>query len=362
VTDASMIPGTIGNEPHCDDCLNGGESCGCYSLTNDWRAQPHPEKRALEMRWKMVSGKARIKLKIYDGARKPFTEKQSILLRVHNGQTTNSFTKTMNTKSLNEGEVILNVDFFDNFADHYTVLVSADDYRDAGFFPVKVSPRAAQELSLMLVPSNPAFQFDPWDVITANHPKISQFLSLTPPARGAENNYGKTVKDHPKETACLLNLATAMSQISLANGTPLDYFRSIEWATLAPDRFFGYVLPELVSQVRAAVPKKLFAPELDPSFFHGDATSSFKEIRFGEANVQLTFHEKDQKTIGDDTCVRVESDIDYFKDLGAHAILEVVFNHITNSMTDPAQVYTLRWIAGKETGVPEFDPPYRLVE
>jgi hypothetical protein len=26
------------------------------------------------------------------------------------------------------------------------------------------------------------------------------------------------------------------------------------------------------------------------------------------------------------------------------------------------QVYVLRWIAGKQAGLPEFDPPYRLME
>ncbi len=75
--------------------------------------------------------------------------------------------------------------------------------------------------------------------------------------------------------------------------------------------------PDLVSEVKAAPAKKLFAREIDPSFFHWDATSSFKEIRFGKANVQLTFHENDKKKIGDDLCIRVEPDIDYFKDLEA---------------------------------------------
>src|SRR5216683_6098695 len=121
----------------------------------------------------MPAAKAQIKLSIYDGARAPFAERQNVLLRVHNGQTTDSFTKMLNTKSMNEGQVVLNVDFFDNFADNYTVLVSADGYRDAGFFPVKVSLRAAQEVSLMLVPSDPTFQFDPWDVVTASRPKIA---------------------------------------------------------------------------------------------------------------------------------------------------------------------------------------------
>ena len=148
----------------------------------------------------------------------------------------------------------------------------------------------------------------------------------------------------------------------MANGTPLDYFRGIEWDTLKGDRFFGFALPDLVSKVKQMVSKKLFAPELDPGFFHGDATSSFKEIRFGEANVQLTFHENDKKKIDRELCVRVEPDIDYYKGLGAHALLEVFYNKLTNSLTDPAQAYVLRWMAGKQVGLPGFNPPYRLAE
>jgi hypothetical protein len=44
-----------------------------------------------------------------------------------------------------------------------------------------------------------------------------------------------------------------------------------------PRPLLRIALPELVAEVKAAVPKNLFAPEIDPSFFHGDATSSFKE-------------------------------------------------------------------------------------
>jgi len=306
--------------------------------------------------------RAQIRLKLYDGARQPFSERQEVLLRVHNGQTTQSFTKTLNTKSLNDGEVILSVDFFDNFADNYTVLVSADGYRDAGFFPVRVSPDTPQDVSLMLIPSKPALQFDPWNVVASLHSQIAKFLALSSVSGNPQDDYNENIESRPRHTACLLNLATAMSQIFLANGTPLEYFRGIEWSTLAEDRFFGYAVPDLVSEIKGAVAKKLFAPELDPSFFHGDATSSMKEIRFGEANVQLTFHEKKTKRIGKDTCIRVEPDIDYYKDLGAHAILEVIQNHITNSLTDPIQVYVLRWIAGKQFGLPEFEPPYKVVE
>jgi len=56
----------------------------------------------------------------------------------------------------------------------------------------------------------------------------------------------------------------------------------------------------------------------------------------------------------------VEPDIDYYKDLAAHALLEVIANALTGSLTDPKNVYVLRWIAGRRAGVPEFNPPYTI--
>jgi hypothetical protein len=35
-------------------------------------------------------------------------------------------------------------------------------------------------------------------------------------------------------------------------------------------------------------------------------------------------------------------------------------NKLTDSLTDPQQVYVLRWIAGRHAGVPNFEPPYTL--
>ncbi len=53
----------------------------------------------------------------------------------------------------------------------------------------------------------------------------------------------------------------------------------------------------------------------------------------------------------------VEPDIDYYQDLAAHAILEVIPNALTHSLTNPVEVYVLRWIAGRTAGMPEFAPP-----
>jgi hypothetical protein len=58
--------------------------------------------------------------------------------------------------------------------------------------------------------------------------------------------------------------------------------------------------------------------------------------------------------------VVVEPDIDYYKDPLAHAIFEIMTNAVTHSLTDPRQVYMLRWIAGRRAGMPNFEPPYVL--
>jgi hypothetical protein len=50
----------------------------------------------------------------------------------------------------------------------------------------------------------------------------------------------------------------------------------------------------------------------------------------------------------------VEPDIDYYKDLLAHALLEVAANQLTHTLTDPRQVYVLRWIAGRRANIPNF--------
>jgi hypothetical protein len=161
--------------------------------------------------------------------------------------------------------------------------------------------------------------------------------------------------------ACFFNLATAMEQIHLPVGTPLTYIKELIWdKSLQQDRFFAWADAKLVDQVVQSAAQRQFSPEAATSLFHTGATRSYKQIQFGEANVQLTFHENDKRTIDGIECVVVEPDIDYYRDLGAHAIFEVATNSITHSLTDPRQVYVLHWIAGRRAGVPNFEPPYFL--
>ncbi len=226
---------------------------------------------------------------------------------------------------------------------------------------MKLSLKAVATVDLMLLPDAANFKFLSWDSFKAADSVVSAFVSVGSSEAEAQAHYDNLRQTKPQSLASLLNLATAMKAIQLPSKTPLDYFKEILWdESLAQDRFFGYADKTLVDQVRRAAMAGEFAPEPSPGLFHAEATSSFKQIHFGEANVQLTFHEKDTKKIDGVDCVKVEPDIDYYKDLAAHTLLEVIPNSITHGLTDPKKVYVLRWIAGKHAGVPEFDPPYTI--
>lgn len=150
-----------------------------------------------------------------------------------------------------------------------------------------------------------------------------------------------------------------MKEIHLPAGSPLAYLRQLKWDdSFAQDRFFAYCNPKLIEQIRAAAAQGQFAPETGSAFFHPGATASWKQIQFG---VQLTFHENDRKLIDGLNCMLVEPNIDYFRDLGAHLLLEVFPHALTHGLSNPEEVYVLRWISGRHAGVAEFDPPYTIV-
>jgi len=317
---------------------------------------PKPRKKSAR-RTKALTDQALIQLNVFDGTRNPFPEGKSLLIRISDGaqnRVEESFFK--------QSRIQFAVPFSDNFKDNCTVLVSCDGYRDAGFFPVKVSPDLTATVELMLVPKNAKYEFLDWNQFKTNYQRFADFLNCEDDEVATSEHYEELRQDRQPALASLLNLTAAMSVIHLPSGTPLDYFKQIEWdASLAQDRFFGFAEAELVNQVKTATTQGEFAPEPSPALFHPDATSSYKQIQFGEANVQLTFHEDALKTIGGVTCVRVEPDIDYFRDVAAHAVLEVIPNSLGHGPTDPQTVYLLRWIAGRRAGVPEFDPGFTLV-
>jgi hypothetical protein len=245
------------------------------------------------------------------------------------------------------------------------VVVWAEDYLQAGFTPIPLKAGVLRTVDLMLLPKSSTFNFGQanWKDLSKNRPALFRLLSLgtasTPEAR---ERYYHLMETNAGALACFFNIATAMQEIHLPQGNPLDYFKQIIWDdTFQQDRFFAYADKALLEQVRLASEQGLFKLEMGSGFFHPGATNSYKEVQFGEANVQITFHENDTTLIDGVSCLKVEPDIDYYRDPLSHTFLEVLPHALAPGRTDPKSVYILRWIAGRHAGVPEFDPPYTIV-
>ncbi|HET6206149.1 MAG TPA: hypothetical protein VFD98_05025 [Terracidiphilus sp.] len=299
---------------------------------------------------------SKLELRIFDGSRQLFSAPANFLVTIIDGnqkQLYRDFIQS-NTKSLD-------LPFYDNFGDNYRVIVSTDDHKQAGFFPVVLSNKYLRTLDIMLVPNDPGFSFvnARWEAVSAKYPFLANGVDN---ATGAAR-YDMLLDQQERSLACFLNLVEAMGQINLSLGTPLSYIKQLRWdAPFAPaqDRFFAWCDPMLIDQVKIAAvanPKQFGAA---PPGLHPGATSSWKQIQFGEANVQLTFHENDHQLIDGVSCIMVEPDMDYYQDSEAHILFEVVPNDLTHSLTDPVEVYVLRWMAGQQSGMPEFAPMYTI--
>jgi hypothetical protein len=294
-----------------------------------------------------------VMINIYDGAMQPFTT--HALLNVQNGQDVR-----MPAKDVNAPNIYIHLPFHNGLGDEYSIVVSAKDYRDAGYF-AKVDPHVVSEIKLVMIRKKPTFKFLSWQELTSKYPAISQFLTVGMDPSAAEARYVSVQKTKPRALACLLNLTVAMSEIDLGGKSPLAYFREICWDnTMAQDRFFGFVDPAIIPAVRAEAEKGAFAEEKTCAQFHPGSTHSWKQIAFDVANVQLTFHENNTKNIDGLTCVMIEPDIDDYKNLVDHGLLEVLPNLVTGGLTDPTGVYALRWTTAEDNAGPSFDPGYTL--
>jgi hypothetical protein len=294
-------------------------------------------------------------INVFDGTRNPIANGTQILLTITDGAQNLLYREYFSGPS-----ITLSLPFHNNFSDNYSIVVSASGYQQSGFQPVHIAPNAPQTLDLMLLPKNAGFNFAhaKWADVQAQLPLLAKIFSAS--ASDAAASYAN-LEEQGDHLACLLNITTALQQIQLPRLTPLDYFKEFDLPNLAPDRIFGYADAQLVAQVKQAAQQREFAtePAIDLAL-HPGATSSFKQIQFGEANVQLTFHENNRKTINGIDCVYVEPDIDYYKDPGAHLLLEVLPNALTGMVSNPRVVYVLRWIAGQHAGVANFDPLYTI--
>lgn len=312
-------------------------------------------------------------INLVDGTRRPLPQNVQWTVRLMDGQVP-SARKTYTFNGNGPVELIKGLPFFDNLFDNYTLVVSAKGYADAGWVPVKISPKRVEQVNLMLLPADGHCNFASaqWSQLRALRPSLHQILSVgAKDDNEAQARYEKVMEDNSGlALAALLNITAAMSQITLPSGnTPLDYYWEVIWDSrdfpMAQDRFYGYADKALIDDVVQAASMGGFAEEKDPGIFHPGATLSYKQTQFDVTNVQLTFHQGNQKSMQLPSgktvnCVVVEPDIDYFKDPLAHFFLEVIPNKATNGLTDPREVMVLRWMAGKQAGLPNFDPLFTV--
>lgn len=151
-----------------------------------------------------------------------------------------------------------------------------------------------------------------------------------------------------------------MGEIGIGgNSSPLDYIKAVCWDdTFAQDRFFGYADPAVIPLIRAAATEGEFAEEKGCAAFHPNATCSYKQTKYDYANVQLTFHEGDKRNIGGSDCVKIEPDMDLYKNQGEHGVEEVLPNLSTGGKTEPLDVLQLRWMDAVRSDGSIFDPGY----
>jgi hypothetical protein len=314
-----------------------------------------------------------IRINLFDGARQPANV--STFIQIFDGNQKQIVSRFFDGPNL----PVPGVPFYDNLGDLYRIVVHAKGYEDSGLYPVHVARNTLVDADLMLLPENGGFQFEPLDSLRASQPLVHNLLVNGLGDGQLPQKFNDAKESNPRELAALLNIATAMEAIPLGNPatpTPLHYYWQLRWDLLSPDRFWAWVDASLVEAVRRAADLHVFAEEANPESFHpgipgivDPATASWKEIRFDVANVQLTFHESTRQSIAVTDgagatrmvdCVMAEPDIDYYQDLAAHGLLEVLPNWLTQGKTDPQAVYMLRWMATRQERLPDFSPPFTV--
>ena len=306
-------------------------------------------------------------VRLYDGTRQPLPEGTEVLLHVFDGYQKQIVSRFVKDSSIR----ITDLPVYGNFRDDYRAIVAAKGYKDAGFFPVRMTAAGLKTVDLMLVPKNARFDFSraTWDAIKAKKPDLYRMLMENAPdvamsdEGAARKRYEDLMKNRPESLACMLNITTAMEQLIMPSGrSAVSYFDEFVWDdSMAKDRFFAYADYDLLAQTRLGAAHGKFDKERNPGIFHKGAFTSFKQIEFGETNVQLTFHHDVTHThpLTGEKHILMEPDIDLYKDLLAHGLFEVIPGFF--SLTDPKDVYPMRWMAGRQAGEPEFDPLYSLV-
>jgi len=293
----------------------------------------------------MTAGSAQLEIVVCDGRGNPITGAAVTLETDRNGET-------------------------------FTIRASAPGFKSSKLEHIRVA-ESGTTVYLMLVAKHA--RLDMSDVTFEKLPQTDPELyeriicqSLAPNA--CQAFYEDLLRHRRDKLAALIDIAEALQGIKIGGRTAFSYYQAVDFDnSLARDRFFGYIDKAVVTQLKAATAAgpcgiqngdTCFTRQKFFRLLHHNATSSFKEIDLDRANVQITFDEKDIRTINGVECVKVETDIDYYRGF-AHVFKEVLPNLLLHRKSDPKQVFYLRWMATRQKRsqggtVAPFSPPIGL--
>src|SRR5215471_19024863 len=160
---------------------------------------------------------------LYDGTRQPI-QGGNFLIRIFDGfqnQLFDDFRPAPTT--------VFHLRFHDNLQDNCQVLASGHGVVGAGFSPVAISLKAVAIVDLMLLRSDGDFKFQKWADLKTSDPALATFIAVGSSDSDGKAHYEDLEDDKPEALASLLNLGTAMKTIQLPSGTPIDYFKAIDW-------------------------------------------------------------------------------------------------------------------------------------
>src|SRR5690242_10792229 len=125
-------------------------------------------------------------INLFDGSRQPLPAEVQTLITVRNGNQKEVIRQFFHNSTV----TVKDLEFFDNFGDNYTVVVSADGFEQAGFTPIPATPKSPGEIDIMLLKKDGDFNFSQalWDMLDDNSPTKKLLAAGVTPTE-ARNRY-----------------------------------------------------------------------------------------------------------------------------------------------------------------------------
>ena len=154
-----------------------------------------------------------LRLRIFDGSRQLFSKPADFLVKIVDGNQTQQV-----WRDYTQNDITFNgLPFYNNLFDNYTVVVSSDGYKQAGYQPVKLSNSYTTTLDIMLIADDPGFSFVNARWNTANARPANTAANATIPRRGSRSSSGSFRRT---ERLCMASRNPRRNRIPQCIGRP----------------------------------------------------------------------------------------------------------------------------------------------